>query len=309
MKTTKKNTNENKNNFTLTDGARFTMTSHGKEKACHVEVINGCPFLLGLNSFDKVFELVAPILRKVEAGEDLTAADRLILIMNYNAAYHTSGKIEGITSFDSSCTGCAFCQKMRKAAENNPAHICGYCYDAAQELWKHEARNRHMLNLLIMSAVEYTPEELRLIPVGVLDRGNSSGDTPNETYAVNILNLARINAPLHFAYWAKNTAAVVAACDKVGKPENIKLVQSSPIIGKPAKRAKYFDTVFTVYPDEETTRAAIAAGAWECNGRKCRECGNACYTGAAGENVAEVLRGVNKATRAAIIEYLKTITE
>ena len=77
---------------------------------------------------------------------------------------------------------------------------------------------------------------------------------------------------------------------------------------KPLRRAplaRYFDVTFTVYPDRKTTEAAIAAGAMECNGKKCAECGYMCYRAdgwTAGTDIAELLRGVNAADRKALVQ-------
>ena len=240
-------------------------------------------------NFEKDLFAIADILNK----EEITAEDRIELLKLYKSSFHKSGKIEGITSFDSSATNCGFCQQMRKTAENNPLHICGYCYDYSQE---HSFKgvnvlNRHSLNMLIMASVDFTVDELRFLSAGYLNRINSSGDVPNETYARNMIRICLAFPGAKFGFWAKNTAAVVAACDELGKPENVKLIQSSPIIGKPSKLAKYFDNVFTVYLTKDETEKAVAAGANECNGKKCKECGYSCYYGwQAGANIAEYLR-------------------
>lgn len=251
--------------------------------------------------FNRDFETVKAILSK--PAEDITAVDRMTLLAIYRPAYHESGKIEGVTSYDSTASNCDFCRAMREAAKNNPSHICGYCYDYAQE---HSFRganivNRHSLNMLIMSEVEFTREELATVNASYINRVNSSGDTPNKTYAKNMLNIAYSHPACKFGYWAKNTAAVIAACDEIGKPANVTLVQSSPIIGKPVKLAKYFDVVFTVYATKEEVEKAIENGAKECNGKKCKACGYKCYLNgySYGDNIAEYLR-VDAKTREAM---------
>ena len=259
-------------------------------------------------NFEKDVAAVARILAK--DNNDITAAERFQLLNIYRPAYHTGGKIEGITSFDSTATNCEFCQAMREAAKNNPLHICGYCYDFDQEHGFKGVNilNRHSLNMIIMSSLEYTVDELRTaLNVSYLNRINSSGDVPNVIYAKNMIRICYAFSVVRFAFWAKNVAAVVAACDELGKPENLILVQSSVIIGKPAPLAKYFDFVFTVYLTKDETENAIAAGAGACNGKKCKDCGYKCYNGAwidsGVKNVAEYLRipGVKDAARVAII--------
>lgn len=260
-------------------------------------VINGkeYSFIFGKSpKFEKDLSKVISILEK----DTLSATDRFELLSIYNPSYHKGGKIEGVTSFDSSATNCGFCQNARNAAKNNPLHICGGCYDYSQENSFKGANivNRHTLNMIIMSSVEFTKEELSILDVSKIDRVNSSGDVPNKTYACNMIKLAYINEFAHFGFWAKNVLPVIAACDELGKPENMVLVQSSCIIGRPVKLAKYFDYVFTVYPDEETTTVAIEKGACACNGRKCKECGYKCYFGTwpVGANIAELYKGTKE---------------
>lgn len=236
----------------------------------------------------RVFELLA-------AGpEKLTPEERLELLHIYSVAYHESGKIEGIFSLDSSATNCGFCRKMREYAAAHPEKqcICGSCYDVRQEGFKLAALARHTLNLIIMSATVYSREELAAVPVYGLVRVNSSGDSSGDVYAENMVLFAAAHPAARVTAWAKNTAGYIRACRKHGKPENLLLICSSPFIDKTAPRPEYFDYVFTVYSTPEKVREALAAGAMECNGKKCRECGYSCYNGTwpEGSNIAELLR-------------------
>lgn len=260
----------------------------------------GCEFRLNYSvKFDKDFEAVKAILDK----GNLTHADRVQLLRIYNPAWHDGGKIAGIMSFDSSATNCSFCRQMRQFAETHTDCICRDCYDYEQEhgFKGTNVINRHSLNMLIMSATEYTLEELETVNVGKINRINSSGDVPNETYAVNMLNMAHVNSNVRFAMWAKNTVAVIKAIEKVGKPDNMILIQSSLFRNIPVKAAKYFDHVFTVYDNKAKVAEAINAGAAECNGKKCADCGYKCYLNGwkPGQNIAELLR-VSKARKAEI---------
>lgn len=236
----------------------------------------------------RVFELLA-------AGADkLTPAERLELLRIYNVAFHESGKIEGIFSLDSSATNCSFCRKMRQYAAKHPEKqcICGSCYDVRQESFKLAALARHTLNLIIMSATVYSLEELATVPVFGLTRVNSSGDSSGDVYAENMVLFAAAHPDCRVSAWAKNTAGYIRACRKHGKPGNMILICSSPFIDKAAPRPEYFDYTFTVYSDAEKVREALAAGAMECNGKKCRDCGYSCYNGTwpEGANIAELLR-------------------
>lgn len=216
-------------------------------------------------------------------GDNMTAAQRLELLHLVNVAYHNSGKINGVFSVDS-CAACEFCRKMIQAAALNVLMICGACY-AAADSWKEAAWRRHKLNARIFSAVLFTVDELRTLPLQAarLVRFNEDGDTTCETMGRNYLRLAAAFPSARFGYWYKNAPAVEAALHAEGihtrdmLPENVRFIHSSALIGFTARALWFDDCIFTVYPDKETTENAIAAGAWECNGRKCRECGYNCY--------------------------------
>lgn len=262
----------------------------------------GHVFIPGVSkTFDRDLEKVVFILAK----DELAAADRFQLLNIYKAAYHESGKIESIWSYDASATNCTYCKAMRKKAENNPAHICNFCYDYSNEQYRIQSLNRHSLNMMIMSKVDFTIDELQTLPGGMINRINSAGDIPNKTYARNMIKIAMSHSFGRFAFWTKNDKVLIAATRELGKPVNAVYIKSSETIGRPAALPEFFDYVFTVYPDKKTTEKAIADGSAECNGKKCKECGFKCYYGThKSNNIAELLRGVNKEKRAAIIGWL-----
>lgn len=245
----------------------------------------------------------------LQKGEAMTAADRLRLLQFVNVSYHKDRKIQGIYSIDS-CATCTFCRQMIDCASRDPLMICGMCYaDAA--LWQKGVLYRHSLNARIFSAVLFTVDELKMLqmpPVGIV-RFNSDGDTVNVTMGRNYLRIVSAFPCCQFSYFFKNSPAVSAALAEEGYktradlPRNLRFIQSSIRIGIPAEPVWYADAVFTVYPDAETTAAAVAAGSFACNGKKCMECGFHCYMMQRPEKpvqVAELLRA-SKAKRAAVL--------
>lgn len=260
----------------------------------------GFQFYIDFDKDKKIIKDLETIIKILKDDKtELTPVEKMQLLRVYNVAYHDSGKIEGSSSLDSSAHGCGFCAAMREAAKNNPLHICGMCYDFAQEN-SYKGRNvlnRHSLNLLIMSTVEFSINELATLPATEIVRINSSGDTENIIYARNMIKYVYAHTYTKTAYWVKNTAPIIAACKQLGKPENLILVQSSPIIGHPAKLAEFYVT-------KEATEAAIKDGSCACNGKKCAACGYKCYKGVwpIGSNIAEFLR-VDEKTRKTIVAY------
>jgi len=247
----------------------------------------------------------------LEKGDSMTPADRMQLLQLLNIAYHKTGKIQDIASIDGSVT-CGFCEKMRACAANNPLLICGYCY-AAADAYKEASWRRHKLNARILSSVLFTEEELKTLAIPAMRcRINEDGDIANVTHARNVLRIQKTHDYIKFGFWYKNVPAVNEALRLEGitcradLPQNVTFVQSSVLIGIPAAPAWFTDIVFTVWPTEELTLQAIAAGSYECNGRKCMTCGFNCYHAAArrtgkAQHVAECLR-CNAAQRARILE-------
>lgn len=240
------------------------------------------------------FEKDLLIVNRILSADEITAADRMQLLKILNIAFHQGGKIEGIYSIDSTATNCAYCKAMRKAAKNIINHICNYCYDYEQEhsFKGRNVLNRHTLNMIILSAVEFTAAELATLNIIGICRFNSSGDIHNNTMILNYFRIAANNPHCKFALWAKNVAAVKYALNICGKPENLTLIFSNPIInGKPILPGG-FDYTFSVYTPSKIDAVLSSGDYMECNGKKCKECGYKCYMKLwpAGANIAEKLR-------------------
>lgn len=247
--------------------------------------------------FERDFALAKPLLEKAEAGVELTDMERAILVSIISVPYHTSGKIEGLLSIDSSASGCEFCKWMREIAEQlkahgNDKHICGECYASRGRFLLNNVKNRHELNMAILSIVEFKSGDFVRMGLMELVRINSDGDIRNVTHARNIIRIMNDNAFARFGWWGKNVKDITSAMDELGKPKNCILIASSFLIGKVIKLPRYFDYTFTAYETEEDVQEAIRNGSVECNGRKCKDCGFMCYKGAwkIGANIAEKKR-------------------
>lgn len=234
------------------------------------------------------------------AVNTLSTTGRIRLLSLYKPSWHDTGKIAGSTSLDSSCHGCEFCQRMR-SKEDDLLCICNYCYDYNQEQRYIDTLNRHRLNMLIMSAIDYTEEELKIVSVSLFTRVNSSGDTPNIIYARNMIRIAYINPFANVGYWFKNYAAVMAAIDQLGKPKNLSLIYSIARINyipDPEIFDSRIDYFFIVCTPKKIEKIFGSIPCNECNGKKCgsKECGWKCYTKTHkhGKLIVEVLRASKK---------------
>lgn len=239
-------------------------------------------------SYEKDLATVNSILSK--GVENLTSEDRLRLLQIVQIVFHDSGKIEGIWSMDST-TESDFFQKMRNS--KNPNCICLKCYAARLAAFRTNMKKRHALTALILSTVQFTIDELRTRPVFGILRHNSDGEFVNEIHATNAVNQAYAFPDLKVGTFSKNVEVLEAVFDKIGKPANLKFIQSSPIIDHKCRRSRYADYTFTVYSTPEKVAEAIANGSMPCNGRKCNACGFSCYLGLwpQGSDIAELLRG------------------
>lgn len=243
----------------------------------------------------------------IERGE-FTQADKTTLLQILQVSYHDSGKIEGLSSIDGSAVNCEFCKGMQTAAETDPTIVCGGCYAKALDEYRVSAEARHWLNQRILSAVLFTVEELRNVYAPSLRvRFNSDGDFSGSVQAINSVRFCKAHPENRIAIWTKNLPAIRTAIEQEGKPANLKIVYSSCRLEEARvdlfELYPWIDYVFTVYATKEATKEAIANGANECNGRKCRECGFRCYDGTwqIHTNIAEYLRGVSKVKRAELV--------
>lgn len=257
----------------------------------------------GIPAFRKSFDHVIAILNEAADEAEKNGYNEMplkyqaALCREYHIAYHETGKITGCYSFDSSATGCNFCKAMRSSGDKDC--ICSECYDHIQE---HDYKGsfvlpRHWLNMMIMSVYEFCDEALLSIPglpfTGII-RFNSSGDIQNYFMAANYTRIAMLLNRCICALWAKNVYAVEAAFANIGKPSNMRFIQSvCKINGVPEYISPYADNIFTVYRKDHILEALRSAS--ECNGKACRECGYKCYYGLHDRfNIAELLRIAGK---------------
>lgn len=230
----------------------------------------------------------------------ISKAERMRLLQIFKVAYHDSesSKIYGICSIDSSSVGCEFCAMMVELAKKNPLIICGGCYARKGNFKSTYVKDRHTLNMVIMSSVRFELDELAMLPISTIYcRFNSNGDITNDIMMYNYHGIMISHPFTKFGLWAKNVGPVNRVFRELGKPENCDFIQSSVIVNEPVKNPSPFaDHTFTVYLTEEDVQEAIKNGACACNGKKCMECGFKCYacTWPKGTDIAELYRGSEK---------------
>lgn len=194
-----------------------------------------------------------------------------------------SGKMTGIPSISTSCLVNPICLKRMQDGES----ICAHCFAEA-------TLNRYKAAGIAMESNYHLLTE-SVLPVGLLPvfanvaivRIESFGDVANVTQAINYANICKANPCVMFAWWSKNMNIIQEAFDKVGKPDNVIMVESSPklnIAKNPSRPC--VDKVFTVY-DEKTIEAENVN--INCGARCCATC-RRCYSKNTESVVSEKLK-------------------
>lgn len=182
-----------------------------------------------------------------------------------------TGKMAGIPSISTSCICNPICQK--RMTDNNS--ICSKCFAAAtvgryDNMTAALESNYYLFNESVLN-LDLLPRfgNVRFV------RLESFGDCGSVTHAINFINLCKVNPDITFACWTKNPRFYDAAFQVAGgKPDNLIMVISSPIIGKVAeKKYAWIDKIFTVYSADQIEKGNIDIN---CGARCCMTC-RRCY--------------------------------
>lgn len=177
------------------------------------------------------------------------------------------------------------CEAMYKHEEC----ICSRCYsrdckyDATN---KNTAENFDVLNETVIPVEEWF--DLEGYPIARIEW---SGDLASLMQAQNYINFINANPNTSFAWWTKHLNYVCPLFELDGKPKNVSLVYSSPVIGQvahvPEKWKKFVDHIFTVM---ETDSEIINCGKRDCIG--CQKC--YIHDGSTPYLIFELLKGRKK---------------
>lgn len=196
---------------------------------------------------------------------------------------HLSGKMDKVRAISSYAGQNSSCEAMMK----NKNTVCSHCYAYKQVesgVYPNQRvcleRNGNALSTTLLNIVPNLSKQ-------EIFRFESHGDVINVNHARNFIRIATANPTVKFAAFTKRFDIWNDAINKEGKPANLKVVYSSPMVNKPLDiRDKYpfVDTIFTVYEKgvEAPDQIPCQCGPGSCN--RCRQC----YTKSG--MVAEVLR-------------------
>lgn len=200
--------------------------------------------------------------------------------MNYSPVIvsdNMSGKMAGIPSISTSVLENPICQKRREQKDS----ICSKCFAASTAARYSSLAKNLKSNLELLTGEILPPDVLpRFIPeLANIVRFESFGDLANVTQAINYLNIARVNPGVRFALWTKNITFLAKAVETVGKPDNIRIIYSAPIMNqaigveKMQRAFPVIDAVFTVYDKKHVAENNVDIN---CGAKSCITCRN-CY--------------------------------
>lgn len=199
---------------------------------------------------------------------------------NVYVSDNMSGKMSGIPSISTAC----FCNELCKARAAKKGMICEKCF-AMKTTARYKKLAEHLKeNYELLTGRVLDDDELPRFSFAVgMVRIESFGDIANEIQAINYINIARVNETVRFGWWTKNPAFIAKALKVLGieKPENIRIIYSSPVINDPVsydrvvKAFPFVDSVFTVYDKKTIAEKNININ---CGARSCGACGR-CYFG------------------------------
>jgi hypothetical protein len=151
-----------------------------------------------------------------------------------------SGKLAGIISINTPTSTNPFCQSMQKKDS-----VCKSCYAQRYEKLRPNIVEAFKRNKFL-SERELLPQEIPAINEQIA-RFASYGELINMMHFINLLRIALANPRTIFTLWTKRPRIVQRVLKLMGKPDNLILIYSSPIVGKVSALPKGFDKVFTTF--------------------------------------------------------------
>ena len=201
--------------------------------------------------------------------------------INDSPVYISEGltaKMAGVPAISTAC----LCNPLCLARMKNGEAICAHCF-AAASLKQYRASLEHaVLNYKLLNSCVLPVDMLPVFGNVRFVRVEWSGDVGSEIQVENYANIARKNNEIIFGWWSKNIRMIEKVFDRIGKPENVILIQSSLKVNEEEEPAsKYVDKVFTVYSKEyiKNSREFIVNGEnvlINCGARSCVGC-RKCY--------------------------------
>ena len=226
-------------------------------------------------------------MKKNEIKTEMAITEICEMIKKGITADH-SGKMEGMSSYSTSCLFNPICQARSK----DPNSICSKCYANSYLNIRTALNDKTVRNYKLMEAEIYPPEAFPRVNAAFF-RLEAFGDLGNTNQAANYFNFAKRNPRTTFALWTKNPHIIADMMKATGmkKPSNLIIVYSSPKLNEIDDPGyDFIDKIFTVYSKDFSEANGIKIN---CGGNNCLNCGR-CYSKRTARNVSEMLKSDQK---------------
>jgi len=182
-----------------------------------------------------------------------------------------SGKLDEMYAINTNTLTNEFCIRQHKA--KGKKHICPECYSFKMlETYRSNAVPAFQRNSDLLSSRVLTYEEIIAFkPKGKLGiyRFDGHGELINNIHLKNCMMIAEYHPEFVFALWSKRKDLVQNYVFSSGKPDNMVLIYSNPVIDRVMSTPPaYFDKVFNNVRSEHPLE--------NCTGQRCKDC-QLCY--------------------------------
>ena len=182
-----------------------------------------------------------------------------------------SGKLDEMFAINTNTLTNEFCNTQHKAKGDK--HICSKCYSFKMlGTYRQNAVPALQRNSDLLSSRILTYEEIvEFKPKGKLGiyRFDGHGELINDIHLKNCMMIAEYNPEFVFGMWSKRKDLVQEYVSEYGKPDNMVLIYSNPVIDQVMSKPPVpFDKVFNNVSGEHPLE--------NCTGQRCKDC-KLCY--------------------------------
>ena len=180
-----------------------------------------------------------------------------------------SGKLKGIPALNTSPLNNKFCKAMSSKKDS----ICGNCYSINMlKTFRKMCDAPFQRYGEFLSKKVHPSEYLPKPPNALYVRFSAHGELINLNHTINLFKICGLSPNTTFTLWTKRTNVINKVIKKFGKPDNLILIYSNPLVGAIMKEPpEYFDRTFNNVPEDKHVELQ------NCTGQKCMDC-MLCYT-------------------------------
>ena len=184
-----------------------------------------------------------------------------------------TGKLQGLRAISTNTKTNKYCKTQHEqAVAKDSNNICKVCYSHKMlDGFRKNMAPALQRNSDLLSSRPLKRREIPRINDSIF-RFDAHGELINQQHFDNLMAIVIDNPWCVFTLWTKRPHYASNYIDKHGKPKNLILVFSNPLMGSiMSKRPKHFDKTFNnVMEDQHLDKQ-------NCTGQKCQDC-RLCYS-------------------------------